>query len=76
MALSNEEYVKALEQTFASPGWSLLVQGWEQRLKDIQIDALDPRVVKTWDDVVTVRTIAAMLIELINQPALLDQYRE
>ena len=68
-----KEYFAAMENTFRTPGWTLLRQGWQEEL-----DALAERMffnAKTMEDVNQARVRYGLLNELLNLPQMIEQQR-
>ena len=56
-------YFDMLDETFGTPGWSLLVDEAKRQIYKLQADALEA---KSWEDVLIHRGRALQLDDLIN----------
>ncbi len=64
------EFYAAMEQTFASPGWVLLTQGWQQEYESLAENAFHNA--KTFEDVEETRVRYRLLHELISLPETIE----
>ena len=58
-----QEYYNALEETFGTPGWKILVEEAKAQIYQMQADGLE---VKTWEQVCELRGRAAALANIVN----------
>jgi len=56
-------YFDMLDETFGTPGWSLLTDEAKRHIYKLQADALEA---KTWDEVLIMRGRALQLDDLVN----------
>lgn len=56
-------YFDMLEETFGTPGWSLLVDEAKRHIYNLQASSLEA---KSWDEVLVMRGRALQLDDLIN----------
>jgi len=59
-----KEFYNALEGTYRTPGWKLMVQGWEAE-RDSLAEAMFHNA-KSMDDILTARVRYGLLNELVN----------
>ena len=64
LTAQQKEFYTALEGTFRTPGWTLMVNGWEQE-RDSLADAIFHNA-KTMDDVYSARVRYGLLNELVS----------
>ncbi|KKN23891.1 hypothetical protein LCGC14_0900330 [marine sediment metagenome] len=60
------EFYSAMEQTFASAGWTLLIQGWQQEYDSLAENAFYNA--KNFEDLEETRVRYRLLHELITLP--------
>lgn len=70
-----DEYLETMESLFGHPGWRHIVDDATKQIYQLQADALDPKVCKTWDDVNVARGRALQLNELVLLPEVLETIR-
>lgn len=57
------EYAEKLLETFATPGWKLVVEEAKRQIYQLQADALDQ---KSWENVCRLQGEAAQLSRIVN----------
>lgn len=71
-----DEYLDTMEDLIGHPGWKLLEDEFRKRIYQLQADALDIQVCKSWDHVNECRGAARVLAEFIRFPEQLAVLRD
>jgi hypothetical protein len=74
--MRQSEYLDTMESLLGHPGWKVLEDDARRRIYQLQADALDKSVCKTWDDVVHARGAAETLTEILLMSQVIANQRD
>jgi len=69
-----KQFFSQLEDTFRTPGWQLLINGWKEEQNQLPMQAFFGA--KSYEDVEKARVRFGLLNELINLPGITEQQKD
>lgn len=76
MSTARDEYLDAMESLLGAEGWNYIKEDAQRQIYQLQADALDKNVCKTWDDVLVARGKAETLAEILLMDQVIANQRD